>query len=197
MKYFNLNRTFILCLLTLIVANVNAENYLVEDDNAEPLYFDFIYEPDRPVPARTDFLKDEIVLLYPADKGGSVSSIAKKYGLETSSKSVLSSVNTGMLVAKTKGQNPLNLSKVINQKEQNIEAGTNNIYKPAATSFSNAYSMYETGVRYVHETTKGKGVTICMVDTPIDIFHPALSNALIETVDLSDFDEKSSESMLH
>jgi len=43
--------------------------------------------------------------------------------------------------------------------------------------------MYETGVSYVHATTKGKGVTICMVDTPIDIFHPSLSSALIETLD--------------
>jgi len=155
------------------VGFAGAQNYPLEDEDAEPLYFDFIYEPDRPVPPRTNFVKDEVVLLYPADKGGSVNSIAKKYGLETSSKVVLSSVNTGMLVANTRGQNPLSLSKTINQKEKQVEAATNNIYKPAATTFSNAYSMYETGVRFVHATTKGKGVTICMVDTPVDIFHPS------------------------
>ncbi len=186
-------------LATVSVASlsVNAENYLVEDESADPVYFDFIYEPDRPIPQRTNFVKDEVVLLYPADKAGSVNDITKKYGLETSSKVILSSVNTGMLVAKTKGQNPLNLSKNINQKEKNVEAATNNVFKPAATQFSNAYSMYETGVRYVHATTKGKGVTICMVDTPIDIYHPSLSNSLIETLDLFEFDENNSSSMLH
>ena len=180
-----------------VVSFAGAQNYLVEDEDAEPLYFDFIYEPDRPVPPRTNFVKDEVVLLYPSDQGGSINNITKKYGLETSSKVILSSVNTGMLVAKTKGQNPLSLSKKINQKEKSVEAATNNVFKTAATTFSNAYSMYETGVRFVHETTKGKGVTICMVDTPIDIFHPSLANAFIETLDLFDFDEKNLESMLH
>ncbi len=197
MKHFNLIHLLVTLFVTLSVASLSAENYLVEDESADPVYFDFIYEPDRPIPPRTNFVKDEVVLLYPADKAGSVKNITKKYGLETSSKVVLSSVNTGMLVAKTKGQNPLNLSKTINQKEKSVEAATNNVFKTAATTFNNAYSMYETGVRYVHATTKGQGITICMVDTPVDIYHPSLSNALIETLDLFDFDEKSPESMLH
>jgi len=192
-----MKKLFITLFATFIVANLNAENYLVEDESADPVYFDFVYEPDRPIPPRTNFVKDEVVLLYPADNAGAVKNITQKYGLETNSKVVLSSVNTGMLVANTKGQNPLNLSKTINKKEKSVEAATNNVFKPAATKFSNAYSMYETGVRYVHATTKGQGVTICMVDTPVDIFHPSLSNALIETLDLFDFDEKSPETMLH
>lgn len=174
-----------------------AQNYLIEDEDADPLYFNFVYEPDRPIPSRTNFVKDEIIFLYPPDKGESINSIADKYGLEPSSKIILSSVNTGMLVAKTNGQNPLKLSKAINKKEKEVEATTNNIYKPAAATFTNAYSMYETGVSYVHETTKGKGITICMVDTPVDIFHPSLSEALIETLDLFDIDENSPASMLH
>ena len=199
MKHINLKTNLFALLAAVSVASlsVSAENYLVEDDAADPVYFDFIYEPDRPVPPRTNFVKDEVVLLYPANEAGSVNKLAKKYGLEATSKIVLSSVNTGMLVANTKGQNPLNLSKTINQKEKSVEAATNNIFKPAATTFSNAYSMYETGVSYVHATTKGKGVTICMVDTPIDIFHPSLSNSLIETLDLFEFDESSPASMLH
>jgi len=196
-KNFNLNKVLLTLFSTTLVSFVGAQNYLIEDEDSEPLYFDFVYEPDRPIPPRTNFVKDEIIFLYPADKGDSVNSIADKYGLETSSKIILSSVNTGMLVAKTKGQNPLSLSKTINQKEKEVEAATNNIYKPAATTFTNAYSMYETGVSYVHETTKGKGITICMVDTPVDIFHPSLSEALIETLDLFDIDENSPASMLH
>ena len=197
MNLSNLKKISFVLLSAAVVSFAGAQNYLVEDEDAEPLYFDFIYEPDRPVPPRTNFVKDEVVLLYPSDQSGAINNITKKYGLETSSKVVLSSVNTGMLVAKTKGQNPLSLSKKINQKEKGVEAATNNVFKTAATSFSNAYSMYETGVSYVHETTKGKGVTICMVDTPIDIFHPSLANAFIETLDLFDFDEKNLESMLH
>ena len=197
MNLSNLKKISFVLLSAAVVSFAGAQNYLVEDEDAEPLYFDFIYEPDRPVPPRTNFVKDEVVLLYPSDQSGAINNITKKYGLETSSKVVLSSVNTGMLVAKTKGQNPLSLSKKINQKEKGVEAATNNVFKTAATTFSNAYSMYETGVSYVHETTKGKGVTICMVDTPIDIFHPSLANAFIETLDLFDFDEKNLESMLH
>jgi len=180
-----------------MVTVASGQNYLVEDEDAEPLYFDFVYEPDRPVPERTNFVKDEIVLLYPSDKSYEANNIAKKYGLEANSKVVLSSVNTGMLVANTKGKNPLHLSKNINKKEKSVEATTNNVFKTAATTFRNAYSMYETGVRFVHATTKGKGVTICMVDTPIDIFHPSLSNAFIETLDLFDVDESNPNSMLH
>ena len=197
MNLSNLKKISFVLLSAAVVSFAGAQNYLVEDGDAEPLYFDFIYEPDRPVPPRTNFVKDEIVLLYPSDQSGAINNISKKYGLETSSKVVLSSVNTGMLVAKTKGQNPLSLSKTINQKEKSVEASTNNVFKTAATTFSNAYSMYETGVSYVHQTTKGKGVTICMVDTPIDIFHPSLANAFIETLDLFDYDEKNFESMLH
>jgi len=184
-------------LCTVVVNTASAQNFFVEEDGTDPAYFDFVYKEKPPAPQRTNFVKDEIVLLYPADKAGSVSNIAKKYGLQTSSKSVLSSVNTGMLVAKTKGQNPLNLSKSINAKEKTVEAATNNVFRTAATKFSNAYSMYETGVSYVHATTKGKGVTICMVDTPIDIFHPSLSSALIETLDLFEVDEKNKASMVH
>ena len=57
--------------------------------------------------------------------------------------------------------------------------------------------MYDTGVSFVHETTKGKGTTICMVDTPIDIFHPSLSNAHIETKDLFKVDISNKEALLH
>ncbi len=181
-----------------MVNSASAQNYILEDENAEPLYFDFIYEPGpTKKPERTNFVKDEVVLLYPADKGGQINQITQKYNLKTASKSVLSSVNTGIVVAKTNGQNPLRLSESINNKEKSVEAATNNIYRPAITSFRNAYSMDETGVRVVHKTTKGKGITVCMVDTPIDIFHPSLSTAFIETLDLFDIDPKNTVSMLH
>jgi len=182
------------------VSTACAQNYLLEDESAEPLYFDFVFEPERPVPKvpeRTNFIKDEVILLYPAEQGDSINKIASKYGLETKNKAILTSVDTGILVADTKGQNPLHLSKAINKKEKDIEAATNNTFETASASFKNAYSMYETGVRFVHKTTKGNGITICMVDTPVDIFHPSLANAFVETLDLFEIDETNASSMLH
>ena len=154
-------------------------------------------EVKKIIPPRSNFVKDELVLLYPSDKGEQLNKITQKYNLKPTSKVLLNSVNTGMLVSKTNGQNPLNLSKVINKKESDVEAATNNTFKPAIVSFKNAYSMYETGVSYVHNTTKGKGVSICMIDTPVDIYHPSLTNAYIDTLDLVDFNQADSETMLH
>ena len=197
MKIFRYCHLGVFLLASIGVNSASAQNYILEDESVEPLYFDFVYSPKKPKPERTNFVKDEVVLLYPADKGSQVNQITKKYNLKTASKSVLSSIKTGIVVAKTNGQNPLKLSASINKKEKTVEAATNNIYKPAITSFRSAYSMDETGVRVVHKTTKGKGVTVCMVDTPIDIFHPSLSNALIETLDLFDIDPDNAVSMLH
>ena len=183
---------------TILLSSASAQdNYLLDDDSAEPLYLDFIYLPKKKKPERTNFVKDEILLLYPADKNTQINSLTKKYNLITASKSILGSVNTGLVVAKTNGQNPLRLSDSINKREKNIEAATNNIFKPAITTFRNTYSLIETGVQVVHKTTKGAGVTVCMVDTPVDIYHPSLSDAFIETLDLFPIDQKNKESMLH
>jgi subtilisin family serine protease len=148
-------------------------------------------------PERTNFKKDEVVLLYSSDSKISIKDITRKYNLKTKSKTVLSSVNTGMIVADTKGQNPLHLSKIINKKEKEISSGTNNTFKTAAISYKKGYPIDDTGVRVFHKITKGRGVTICMVDTPVDIFHPTLSNALIETLDLVKYQSNNSDSMLH
>jgi len=148
-------------------------------------------------PERTNFIKDEVVLLYPSDSNININRVTKEYNLKPKSKVILSSVKTGMVVADTKGQNPLHLSKIINKKEERITSATNNTFKPASIGYKNAYSMYETGVSFVHKTTKGKGITICMIDTPVDIFHPSLSTALIDTLDFVDFDPKNLDSMLH
>ncbi len=146
---------------------------------------------------RSNFIKDEIVLSYPNASAGDIKEITKKYRLKTISKNVLGSINTGMLLANTNGTNSINLSKIINKNETNVNAATNNTFHPAATMFKNAYSMYDTGVNFVHKTTKGKGVSICMIDTPVDIFHPSLSQAHIETLDLINIDEIDAETMLH
>ncbi len=150
-----------------------------------------------PPPERTNFRKDEVVLLYPSDSTVNVNDIARKYNLTTKSKTILSSVKTGMIVADTKGQNPLHLSKIINKKEKEVSSGTNNTFKTAAIRYKKGYPIDDTGVRTFHKTTKGHGTTICMVDTPVDIFHPTLSDALIETLDLVKYTPESADAMLH
>ena len=150
-----------------------------------------------PPPERTNFKKDEVVLLYPSDSTVNVNDITRKYNLKTKSKTILSSVKTGMIVADTKGQNPLHLSKIINKKEKEISSGTNNTFKTAAINYKKGYPIDETGVSIFHKITKGYGITICMVDTPVDIFHPTLSGALIETLDLVKYQPKNLDAMLH
>ncbi|WP_299878776.1 S8 family serine peptidase [uncultured Cocleimonas sp.] len=198
MKHIKLSILSSAAICSLAIGAVQADEYALDDENKEPLYFDFVYEPKIvKKPRRSNYIKDEVVLLYATEDISKVKNITQKYNLNPASSTVLASVKTGMLVAKTNGQDPLNLSASINKKEKSVNAETNNIFKTASASYKNAYSMYETGVSYVHETTKGKGTTICMVDTPIDIFHPSLSNAHIETKDLFEVDIKNQEALLH
>ena len=155
-----------------------------------------VYITPPPPPEPTNFKKDEVVLLYPSDSKVNVNDITKKYNLKTKSKTTLGSVKTGMVVADTKGQNPLHLSKVINKKEKEIASGTNTVFNTAA-SYKKGYPIEVMGVRSLHKNTKGRGTTICMVDTPVDIYHPNLTGALIETLDLIKYNPKKSDAMLH
>ncbi len=156
-----------------------------------------IFGVKLPPPERTNFKKDEVVLLYPSDSTVNINDITKKYNLKTKSKTTLASVKTGMIVADTKGQNPLHLSKIINKKEKDVSSGTNNTFRTAAVSYRRGYPIHEMGVSALHKATKGRGATICMVDTPIDIYHPTLSGALIETLDLVKYKEENSNALLH
>ncbi len=160
-------------------------------------------KPVKKVFVRSNFNQDEVVLLYPAGNDKDVERVAKQYGLKTLEKVNLSSIKTGMLLADTGGKNPLQLSKAINQAEKAIEATTNNTFKLGASTVMSArktnanYSMNETGVTSVHKTTKGKGIKICMVDTPIDIYHSSFANARIDTLDFTDYTPDTVESLLH
>ncbi|MEB8431285.1 S8 family serine peptidase [Cocleimonas sp. KMM 6892] len=196
MKHIKLTFLSSAVFCSLAISGVHADEYALDNEGAEPLYFDFVYEP-KVKPRRSNYIKDEVVLLYSTENISKVKNITQKYNLNPESTTVLASVKTGMVVAKTNGQDPLDLSASINKKEKSVNAETNNIFKTASASYKNAYSMYETGVSYVHETTKGKGTTICMVDTPIDIFHPSLSDAHIETKDLFKVDITNKEALLH
>lgn len=153
--------------------------------------------PPPVIPPRNNFIKDELLILYPASEASKIKKITDKYNLEPEDRVFLSSVDTGLLLAKTNGQNPLNLSKAISAKEKKIEASTNNTFKLVATTYNKAYSLLETGVSFVHRTTMGEGIAICMVDTPVDIFHPSFSNSFIETQDFIEFKPDDLDTMVH
>jgi len=148
-------------------------------------------------PSRTNFIKDEILILYPKSETSRIKKLTDKYNIEPTSRVVLPSINTGLLIAKTNNLNPLNLTKTINKTEKNIQATPNNTFKLAAVTFNKAYSLLETGVSYVHKTTLGSGISICMVDTPIDIFHPSFSDSFIETQDFIDYSPDNLDMMAH
>jgi len=160
-------------------------------------------KPVKKVFVRNNFNKDEVVLLYPAGSDSDAQRVAEQYGLKTIEKVNLASIKTGMLLANTGGKNPLKLSKRINRAEKNIEATTNSSFGlaslnllPASKNAAN-YSMNATGVDTVHQTTKGQGIKICMVDTPIDIYHSSFANAHIDTLDFTDYSPDTTESLLH
>ena len=160
-------------------------------------------KPVKKVFVRSNFNKDEIVLLYPVGSENDAQKVANQYGLKTIEKVKLASIKTGMLLANTGGKSPLKLSKRINKAEKNIEATTNNSFSLSSVSVQQAskqginYSMNATGVDSVHKTTKGKGIKICMVDTPIDIYHSSFAQARIDTLDFTEYTPDTTESLLH
>ena len=77
-----------LCSLAISVAQ--ADEYALDDDNIEALYFDFVYEPKVvKKPSRTNFIKDEVVLLYSTEDISKVKKITQKYNLKPASSTVL------------------------------------------------------------------------------------------------------------
>lgn len=199
-KNFKLLIFILFCSCTFLLSNTYASHFDDLPDDCGTFNLDASCRPKpikKVIPPRTNFIKDELLILYPSTDASSVNKITKKYNLKPTSKVILTSIKTGLIVAKTNGQSPLALTKTINKKEKNVEALPNNIFKTASTQFKKAYSLSETGVNTVHRITKGKGIDICMVDTPVDIFHPSFSNAHIETKDLTQSPLKNLDGMAH
>ena len=194
--------TLILCATSVAVSSLSAREHRFID-NCEAFNLSPKCTPlPQKKPLRSNFIKNEVVLLYSSKDQQSVIDVTKKYNLKPKSKTSLASVNLGLMLADTKGKNPLDLADNISRQEKKVAASTNNIFKPAALDVSketttNTYSMIETGVLKAHKTTKGSGTLICMVDTPVDIFHPSLAHALIETLDLIEFNPKNLDTQIH
>lgn len=147
-------------------------------------------------PRRNDFVKDELLLTY--DFGmdvDSVKAITKKYKLKRKGGMALKAVRKGVIIADTQGQNPLDLKELINKSEKSFAAMTNNFFTPATRSFRLDYPLAQTGIGRARTVSKGKGIVICMVDTPVDLTHSSLRGSNIEQHSI--VDPKTVESKFH
>ena len=148
-------------------------------------------------PKRNDFVKNELLLVY--DFGMSVNSvkaITKKYKLKRKGGMAIKSVRKGVVIADTQGQNPLELMEEINTAQKAFKAATNNFFTPATTKrVVLDYPLAQTGIGRARTISRGKGVVIGMVDTPVDRFHPSLRGSNIEQHII--VDPKTTESKFH
>ena len=157
--------------------------------------------PPPPVikkPARSDFVKDELLLVY--DFGmtrDQVESITEKYNLKRKGGMALGALRKSVVIADTQGQNPLELTKIINQAQKQFNASTNNYFTLALNENSSQlnYPLAQTGIGRAQTISKGRGVVIGLVDTPVDRNHPTLRGANIEQHII--VDPKTVESKVH
>lgn len=153
--------------------------------------------PPPPAPARNDFAKDELLLVY--DFGmdiKAVKAITKKYNLKRKGGMAVKSLRKSVVIADTQGQNPLELMEVINKAQKEFEAATNSFFIPATTnSFQLDYPLAQTGIGRARTVSRGRGIVIGMVDTPVDLSHPFLRGSNIEQHTI--VDPKTSESKFH
>jgi subtilisin family serine protease len=148
-------------------------------------------------PQRTDYVKDELLLLYDMSKPENFAeSVLRRFNLQEKANNKLDSVQQTLITADTKGQNPLALVAQIRQQEKEITADTNNLFFTTTVEQQGRrknYPMALTGIAAAHKYTKGRGVKICMVDTAIDVNHASLDNAQVQSYQLVDGNTKSSQ----
>ena len=165
--------------------NINYYGFLPVYQNAPPLTI--VTPPKAVKPQRTDFVKDEILLVYDFGmKKEELEAITNKYKLKRKDGMAIGALRKGVIIADTLGQNPLALMEDINHSEKKFVASTNNFYSLAAYSGTSStpskrnYPLAQTGIDRAQQVTLGRGITICMVDTPVDTNHPALRGVDIE-----------------
>ena len=143
-----------------------------------------------------NYVKDELLLVYDSHlSSAGASNVMQKYHLQEKSSADLSSIKRSMIVVSTNGQSPKELMVTINQRQKDLDASTNNFFHTAAqiTQEGNqaatrgnqsGYPLALTGIASAHQYTRGKGVKIGMIDTPIDILHRSLDNSRVRRYEL-------------
>lgn len=157
----------------------------------------FVFGEDNCVgyhpPKRSDYAKDEMLLLYDNDKPANFADdLMQHYRLSLKDATNLRSVETTMLTVATHGQDPLDLAATINQEQDDVDAAESNLYYTAALdsvpvtkAVAAAYPFNMTDLQVAQQYTQGRGVRIGMIDTPIDIHNPLLNSDKIQRVELT------------
>lgn len=136
-----------------------------------------------------DYRKNELLLLYDANQAASFAEdVLQRYRLTQKRSDELSSVRTKMLTVATNGQDPKALVETINKQEDKVEANLSTLFFAAAIQAPQpkelGYPLDLTGIAEAHQYTKGAGIKIGMVDTPIDILHRSLDNSKVRRIEL-------------
>lgn len=138
-----------------------------------------------------EYRKNELLLLYDAEQSARFAEdVLQRYRLTQKRADELSAIRTKMLTVGTNGQDPKTLIETINKKEDKVQANLSNLFfATTITTNSNpnnsvGYPLDLTGIAQAHQFTKGAGIKIGMVDTPIDILHRSLDNSKVRRVEL-------------
>lgn len=148
-------------------------------------------------PKRTDYVKDELLLLYDASRAGNFAApILRKYNLREKSSGKLHSIGKTLITAGTNGRDPLALVDEINKQQRGTEAAANNLFFTTAVEQKGRrknYPLALTGIEAAHQYTKGKGIKVCMIDTAIDMNHRSLDNSRVQNFQLIPGNSKSTQ----
>ncbi|MFI0401102.1 MAG: S8 family serine peptidase [Thiolinea sp.] len=127
-----------------------------------------------------------MLLLYDSNQPASFAEdVLQRYQLTQKRSDELTSIRTKMLTVATNGQDPQSLVETINEKEEKVEANLSSLFFTAATPASSlGYPLDLTGIAEAHQFTKGAGIKIGMVDTPVDILHRSLDNSKVRRIEL-------------
>ncbi|HPQ95205.1 MAG: S8 family serine peptidase [Thiothrix sp.] len=143
-------------------------------------------------PGPPGYVPDELLLTYDSSRPASAAEgLIDRFRLREKRNDVLASVGTAMVTAAIGKRDPVALSQLINRSSDVVEAAPSKLFyaMDAAAPASGGrerggYPLGLTGIEAVHRLTKGAGVKIGMIDTPIDISHFALQNAKVQRLEL-------------
>ncbi len=129
------------------------------------------------------YRNNEVLLTYDSHQQDEVADdVLKKYNIRAKRSDTLASIQTKMITASTGGRDPYDLVKLIKQNEKQVDANTNNIFTSTnsntTTSSAEPYPLGLTGIDILRSQTKGQGVLVGMIDTPVDMTHNDLGNAV-------------------
>ena len=132
------------------------------------------------------YRNNEVLVTYDSRQKDEIADdILKKYHIRAKRSDTLPSIQTKMITASTGGRDPYDLAQLIKQNEKQVDANTNNVFvstnlesstTPQATT--EPYPLGLTGIDALRSQTRGKGVLIGMIDTPVDMTHSDLGNSL-------------------